>query len=735
MAEVSCSVCVQLASLLGARGIALEPLLAGFPFDASDLREPRRRIAWDDFARLLERVSRALGGPRELETLALQYVRTRRPGVERVMAAAIGHARPLYLLGAQWVGPNLFLSTRAKLDDLPDGRIRQTIEILTPFRDSPEFFHLMRGALRVLPEELGQARADVELELAPRRGTFLIRPPARISLRGRLRSLLAAPRALPHAIAELSDIQAHLQEVHLGVAAVRKELDARTRALQLLHELGRDLSRHTQLLPLAHAAVDWLREHFQAAGALLFVFAEPGRAAAGEIVGIGAREGPASAVFPLRVGERSVGRVELFGSAPAHADTELVEDSLAMLALALDRAAGLAELARQAAELRSAVASRDEATDQLHRAQRLEALGRLAGGVAHDLNNVLTAIGGYAELARQELPASHPARADLEAIGREGERASALIKQVLAFSRPQLRVAERLDLNAAIEELLPMLRQLVPDNVRLVAELEKELGAVRADSAQTEQILINLVLNARDALPRGGTIRVTTRNEPAASPAEPARVLLRVSDDGVGMDASTAARAFEPFFTTKESGKGSGLGLSTVLDMVEQSRGTIELRSDPGRGTEVSIRLPRLAGSSRARPPEAALLDAPGGNETALVVEDDRNVRDVIRRILERKGYRVLEAKGGEEALRLADAERGRIDLLIADLVMPDMGGRELSRLLSERRQELAGTLLISGHSSGELDPLEGAGEPVLLRKPFAPAALLQAVRQILGPR
>jgi hypothetical protein len=730
MAEVAGSVCIQITDSLRSSGVDVEPFLAGTSLDLDLLRRRGERVAWTDFASFLRRIARAFGGAPALEQVALGYVRTQRPGLQSWFTAVIGSVRPLYFLGAQFVGPNLFQSTRGFCEDLPDGRIRQTVEILDGYDDSPEFFHLVRGALRVMPEGMGQARADVELELAPRRGIYLIRAPERPSLRGRIRSLFQAPRTLPAAIDELALTHSQMLAARANLAAARNALDARTRALQVVHALCENLSRHREPLALSRSVVECLRSQLGIGGVVIWSQVPQSTGALREIFAAGPRAGSPALSIPLRLGDRSVGRLDLHSPLPKDVDSELLDEAASLLALALDRALGRAALAEQAEELRRALASRDQAVENLNRAQRLEAVGRIAGGVAHDLNNVLTAIGGYAELARNAIDSAHPAQADLEAIDREGARASTLIRQILAFSRRQIRCTERLDLNAALVDLIPMLRQILPDNVKLVTQLEKELWPVSGDAGQVEQIAINLVLNARDALARGGCVTLSTRNEPASAAASD-RVLLCVEDDGIGMDAATASHAFDPFFTTKPAGKGSGLGLSTVLGMVEQSGGTIELRSQPERGTRIEIRLPRASGPAplRASREDGA---APRGHETALVVEDDANVRAVVQRVLERSGYRAFAAANAEEALAIAGSERGRIDLLISDIVMPGMDGRELARRLRAQRPELLGTLLVSGYANDDISPPE-SGEPfALLRKPFTPRALLQAIRQLL---
>jgi two-component system cell cycle sensor histidine kinase/response regulator CckA len=376
---------------------------------------------------------------------------------------------------------------------------------------------------------------------------------------------------------------------------------------------------------------------------------------------------------------------------------------------------------------------------QLLHAQRLESIGRLAGGVAHDFNNLLTAILGYAELARVDLPEGHPARASLRQVQAAAERATALTRQLLAFARRQVIAPARLDLNQLVLDLHPMLERLLGEDIELATRTETGLWPVRADASQIEQVVLNLAVNARDAMPEGGRLVVQTSNavlERTIDRGEeiaPGRyVLLEVSDTGCGMDEPTLARAFEPFFTTKPQGRGTGLGLSTCYGIVRQSGGHVFGSSEPGRGTTFKVFLPIATGEFE-EPLVAEQDPEQHGEETLLLVEDDALVREVAVLALRSRGYTVLEAANGLEALEKSREHAGEIALLVSDMRMPGMGGRELAERLERERPDLR-VLFVTGFTEDE-GLLEGGGgeERAVLQKPFTASSLARKVRQVLG--
>ncbi|HET8580547.1 MAG TPA: ATP-binding protein, partial [Nitrospiraceae bacterium] len=333
------------------------------------------------------------------------------------------------------------------------------------------------------------------------------------------------------------------------------------------------------------------------------------------------------------------------------------------------------------------ITERKQLEEQLRQSQKMEAVGKLAGGVAHDFNNLLTIITGYSQLLMDRVGHDSPLHGNLMEIKRAGDRASSLTQQLLAFSRRQVLKPKVLDLNAVVTGLEGMLQRLVGEDIQVVTALDPELGPVKADPGQIEQVIMNLVVNARDAMPQGGRLTIETANVEMSTGSghgeslkEPARyAMLAVSDTGCGMDAQTQTRIFEPFFTTKEVGKGTGLGLSTVYGIVEQSGGHIDVASEVGRGTIFKIHLPRVDDAVAERVADTVSDKLPRGTETVLIVEDEPGVRALARDTLRRHGYFVLEARHGIEALVIGSQHPGSIHLLMADVVMPQMNGREVA--------------------------------------------------------
>jgi PAS domain S-box-containing protein len=383
----------------------------------------------------------------------------------------------------------------------------------------------------------------------------------------------------------------------------------------------------------------------------------------------------------------------------------------------------------------------DRLESELRQAQRLEAIGRLAGGIAHDFNNVLAAIIGFAKLLLRDLAVDSPQREKAEHIARAGERAAALTQQLLAFSRRQLLTPQILNLNDVIGDVRLLLERLIGEDIRLEVVLDPQLGNVEADSGQLEQVILNLAVNARDAMPTGGQLTIETTNvdagdsDPAGDGAHDPRagVALSISDTGQGMDESTRAHAFDPFFTTKETGKGTGLGLATVYGIVTQSGGTIHIDSIPGQGTTFTIQLPRTQSPAvAATGSRATNEESLEGSETILLVEDDDDVRAFVKDVLEQHGYRVLVAALPSEAIAIAAGCTGEIEVLLTDVVMPEMSGRELCEALTASRPTMR-TLYMSGYTDEALGHHGVLGEQIaLIDKPFTAAALARKLREIV---
>jgi two-component system cell cycle sensor histidine kinase/response regulator CckA len=388
------------------------------------------------------------------------------------------------------------------------------------------------------------------------------------------------------------------------------------------------------------------------------------------------------------------------------------------------------------------ITERKSLEDQLRLAQKMEAVGQLAGGIAHDFNNLLTAILGSTELLLASTAPDDARRDDMQEIGRAAHRASALVRQLLAFSRKQVMQPRLVNLNAIVREMGGMLRRLVGERITLRLDLDPGLGDVTADPGQLEQVIANLGVNARDAMPDGGTLTIATANVNRVGmsgatdegiPGGPLVVLI-VKDTGTGMDEHVLAHLFEPFFTTKEMGRGTGLGLATVYGIVRQSGGQIQVTSRPGEGSTFTVYLPRVESPSRSgAAAPVAPEPVPGGTETVLVVEDEEAVRNLVCRVLRAKGYRVLEAPHAEAALIVAGSTPAPIDLLVTDMVMPGLGGTGLAAELVAARPSLR-VLFITGYAPeavelrGELTDASG-----LLEKPFSADQLALKVREILA--
>ena len=415
----------------------------------------------------------------------------------------------------------------------------------------------------------------------------------------------------------------------------------------------------------------------------------------------------------------------------------LVKGRLARLKSAIERELREVELRREREVEREALEER------LRQSQKLEGIGRLAGGIAHDFNNLLTAIIGYTEMVLEQIGPDKPISKDLDEIRRASDRAVALTRQLLAFSRKQTLKVVPTDLNGIIVSMRNMLERLIGEDIAIQSRLAEHLPQVLADRVQIEQVVLNLIMNARDAMPRGGVIAIETRavesgavESAAHEQVTPGRyVELIISDTGQGMDTATQARIFEPFFTTKGAGEGTGLGLATVYGVVQQLGGHIAVTSSIGRGTTFSLYFPECIQISHpldpvAKKPSPAPLAS--GREVVLVVEDQRGVRQLASRILTRHGYMVCEAADAVEAIKIASNPRQPIDLVVSDVVMPKMGGPELMERLWALRPALK-VLYMSGYTGDELSRRVGQETSItVLEKPFSASALLQTVRDVL---
>ncbi len=386
------------------------------------------------------------------------------------------------------------------------------------------------------------------------------------------------------------------------------------------------------------------------------------------------------------------------------------------------------------------ISERRQLEGQLRQAQKMEAVGRLAGGVAHDFNNLLMVIKGHTELLLNALDPAEAITRKIEQIDRSADRATALTRQLLAFSRMQVLQPQIINLNTIIEEMGKLLPRLIGEDIELLIRTDDDLGTVRADASQMEQVIMNLAVNARDAMPNGGKLVIETANAELDHGYMATHPLMKVgpyiqlvvTDSGTGMDAETQAHIFEPFFTTKAKGKGTGLGLAMVYGIVKQSGGFIWVYSEVGKGTSFKIYLPRLDQVEDQVVTMQSTGELPMGTETVLLTEDEQDVRDIARQFLESGGYRVIEAKDGAEAIQLAAQHRGKIQLLVTDMVMPGMTGQELAVQLQSEHPGL-GVVFMSGYSEHAATEMANADPSVrLLTKPFSRAAILRTVGEIL---
>jgi PAS domain S-box-containing protein len=436
-----------------------------------------------------------------------------------------------------------------------------------------------------------------------------------------------------------------------------------------------------------------------------------------------------SMTIPMSVLGRTIGCIEIQTYRP---DAYRQEHATAMRMAA--------SLAASAIENVTSIERAQQKEEQLRQAQKMEAVGQLAGGVAHDFNNLLTAINGYSDLTLRSLDEKSPLRPRIEEIRKAGERAASLTRQLLAFSRKQMLQPRVLDLNKVITEMGNMVRRLVDEDIIFELLLAPDLGKIKADAGQIEQVLLNLVVNARDVMPTGGHLTIETRNMYVSQPLINRRetlqpghyVVLSVSDDGCGMDAETQERIFEPFFTTKELGKGTGLGLATVYGIVKQSEGYIWVYSEVGKGATFKIYLPRVDAIAETNEVSEASQPVRGGQETILLVEDEDIVRNLAYEVLQQYGYTVITAESGEEGLRVCREFAGKIDLVVTDVVMPRMSGREMAEQLATERPETR-VLYMSGFTDDAIVRHGLLEEDIaFIQKPFTPESLATKIRELL---
>jgi PAS domain S-box-containing protein len=692
MPAVSCQLSAWILEHVEHAGLSVASLVAALPVSEQELRDPTRRLEWDDFSTLCEQLEALLGGRDALCRAAQTFTSARLADDAICQTARLTQPQQVYWIAARWLAPSLLPGLDWSLADLDDRRLELTLQIPSADRSCPQLFALLTGALRAVPILLHQPMARVEVDASEHRAVF------RIALYRESRGDdLYAREQRYRAIAESS------RDVIIELAGNGQPLHVTPNVREILGFEPEDLMAPRQLGRIHPDDQEDVRERVNKT---------------------------------LRTGES-----EHLSFRLQHPDGgwRFVDTTATAYRAADGDTRGILVMRDVTAQTQAKEALR-ESQEQLLHSQKMEAVGRLAGGVAHDFNNLLTAITGYGSLLIDGLGADHPLRGEVREIVHAAEQAGSLTKQLLAFTRRQILQPRVIDLNALVANVERLLRRVMGEDIEFVTSLDREIWSVKVDPGQIEQLIMNLAVNARDAMPRGGRLDLSTsklRVPEGGSPTHPGLpagewVMLSLKDEGVGMSAETLDRIFEPFFTTKERGKGTGLGLATVYAIVEQSGGHVRVQSRPGQGSTFRIYLPRAI-ESLDEAHEQPLLSDLTGSETLLLVEDDGAVRRMLRRYLEKHGYTVIEATSGVEALRAAKRHEGPLDLLVADVVLPKMDARALARQLESERPGLR-VLYMSGYSQEALSERDAFDhELTFLQKPFELPELLRRIRGALA--
>ncbi|MFZ5896173.1 MAG: ATP-binding protein [Myxococcota bacterium] len=717
-------------STLERLGVPIRPILAQLPVEERELRTPGGRVDWDVWVDLIEAVDRQLGELGGFDMLSAA-VQTSRAHPFQAVARLLSSPLSLYQLNSRWGVPNQYRHMRSTCEPLSNGRLRVTLSIPPHYRGSSLVFRSSLGILRNLPTLIGLPASSVESYEVTSHSLSTV-----LALPGS-RTLFSQARRVGERLLGLGSVLAQLgeQEEELGEksAILEQQLEEQKRiesALRISEERWRALAQNVPgiILILSHRG-----ELISASRAFRGIAPEAliGRALA-DLVEPNHRELIGDAIGQVRDELRIVDVRFQIGAGLeetwyACRLGPMASDGPHPLLCAF--LTDITERLRVERELKL----REE---ELSRNQRLEALGRLAGGVAHDFNNLLTVIRGGAELLLSGPGLDPEQREEVEEIDKAADRAATLTRQLLAFSRQQVIAPQQLQLTQVIQSARPMLERLLGEDIQVELTAHRELPLVLLDRSQMEQILMNLAVNARDAMPRGGTLGITIESVQISEAAAfqerlPAGryVQLSVSDTGLGMEADISARIFEPFFSTKRAGAGTGLGLAIVRGIAAQSGGDISVDSELGRGTTFRLRFPACDGVPVALEVESAPIALRAAeNATILVVEDDGQVRALVAKVLRARGYRVIESGSAAEALVLSAREH--IDLVLTDVVMPEISGPELARLLGESHPQIA-VLFMSGYAEHEIVHRGIVNPDVsLLSKPFSSDALVRSVRE-----
>jgi signal transduction histidine kinase/ActR/RegA family two-component response regulator len=665
---------------------------------------------------MLVRLEDALGGGEALERAGFEANSGEMlEGLRRVVGS-VASSRLLYRAIIQWFGPRFVEFMRASYEELPRGRIRIVMEIPDDTEPSIQFFRYTLGAYRGTPRLIGQREAIVSAELTPRRATFLVMPPPEATLLERVRRGLRSFGSPLHALEELARQQAELAVGHDALLASREDVERVIDALPI----GIAVLRNGFVI-YANAT---LHETFDVPmGALVSSSMET-------FVGDSAQKEAMRRWLTAMDGCRNDAR-----------EFSMVSRSGRSLLLTLTRPTPIAYGGEPALVLASRETTATRAMEaELRQAQKLEAIGSLSAGIAHDFNNMLSAILGFGTIVAEELPRDSTLRPEVEQILDAARRATQLTQQLLAFARKQLLVPRVVDVNEKLGEMQALLRRVLREDIAFDLVRGAALDPVVVDPSQLEQVILNLVINARDAIAGGGRIMIETGNvvldaAAAGMHAEATAgryVMLAVTDTGIGMTPEVLGRAFEPFYTTKEKGAGTGLGLATVFGIVKQSGGHVWAYSEVGNGTTIKVFLPRADRDVTVRLNEELAGSDRNGDETVLLVEDDPGVRAFAIAALARGGYQVLAAADADEAFDLAANHTGVIHLLLTDVVMPGTGGPALAQRLVGVRATLQ-VLYMSGYAEHSILQRGVLVEGVhFLTKPLELHSLLRKVRAVL---
>jgi two-component system cell cycle sensor histidine kinase/response regulator CckA len=718
--EVSCTALVTLIAAFDARRIDLGELVTETSLSAATLRNPEQRIGWHDFCVILRNAAARLSEA-ELRQLGEQFVqRQPSPLFHRGLAVIVGVSELYFRWGAARTSPveRLLGCLDCRVWDVGPNRLMCELQVNDGYEVCPQLYLPIAGALGALPRLLRRADAVVSLEVAPRGAFFHVQLTGAEGVVSRSRRAYKHVRALRVAVAEL-------QAAHEMLNRQYGELRSAQQALRESEERFRALIENSSDFILLASASGIVRYLSPSAERIIGVRAREliGRHHT-ELIHPDERDEQARLIDAVVRGESQVATPSFrFEAADGR---RIVLEGTAKNMLGDPRVKALVINYRD-------VTLRARLEEELLESRKLESIGHLAGGIAHDFNNILTGILAHAQLALMGLDEGSRVRPKVEEIINQARRAANLTSQLLSFARKQIMKPKPTNLNDFVIDSLHLLEPLVGDAVEIVTELEPALGTVEVDPSRFQQVLVNLAINARDAMPSGGTLTIATRNLPMA--AEDARcdaalalseVMLAVSDTGVGMDKDTLARLFEPFFTTKGGGRGTGLGLATCQGIVKQAGGRIEVVSGPG-GTTFQVFLKRVNRRASKEPPVLASSPTPGGDEVVLLVEDEAAVRASITEWLSRLGYRLLVVSDGQSALELVRRHAGPIHVVIADVVLPKLSGPALVQELRSLRPSLK-AIYISGYAR-QIIP---AGE-ILISKPFELAELAAKLREVLS--